>query len=420
MKFKQGWTFFLALRYIFSPSGRKNSPGTKLSILGIATGTAALITVISVINGFQMGFIDDILNIGSYHIQVESPDESWLDSLKSGDKARIKSAVPYAESEVLCSGVFAENLAVQIRGIPADMEQRDPEFRKQMDFFIGKMDFASPSEIVLGQILAMNLGVSLGDTISVFAFNSGCLSEAGQESLSYTVAGIFKSGFFDYDASLAFTNLDEMEKLSFKSVNVKWGVKLFDRFDAPYIRHSLQKANPQLRISTWEEVNSAFFGALAMEKNMMFFLLMLIYLVVALNISSSLQRRIWDRKEEITILTALGAGPSGMKSIFLVEGFMIGVAGSILGLIAGLGLCVNLDSIMDFISATASAAVSFVTRSPSGAPVPGFYFIDLPVRIVWQELVFIFCSGIFFALAAAWRAGHVLSQIKPLEVLRYE
>ena len=433
------WIWFVAARYIFRRRG--NSPSSVLAILGIATGVLALIVILAVMNGFQLSFIESILEISSYHVRVESfPEEQTQDALDAlSEIPETSAALPFKEFQSLVRGNRGGQQAVLIRGVPANAPALDPGMTARLNFESGSFDLADPQAVLLGSELARRLGVRLGDTIRLFSissiFSGGNDEEENAETQTFIVKGTFQTGFYEYDSGWGFINIDSAA--AFSGTGIILGVKLKNRFYDRYALEQIRSGVGDLpgfenaRFSSWRDYNRSFFGALRTEKLFMFILVGLIFIVVGLNIFQAQRRAVLERREEIGLLRAVGGGRRAVRFVFVCDGALIGLSGASAGLAAGLLIASNIpfffaviEEIVNFFIRIANLFAGFLGMGETGdfsvfSPAV-FYIKEIPSRIIPHEVALIFMFGFFSALFAAWFASGKVTRIQPAEVLRYE
>ena len=427
----------MAARYI--SRGRKNSPSPVLSILGIATGVLALIVIISVMNGFQLGFIESILEISSGHLRLErlSPESEMDLTNKIGELPGVLSVLPFRELHVLIRGRFPNPRGALIRGVPADALERDPGLAERLVMEDGSFDLSRPEYIVLGAELARHLAVRAGGEVSLLSITSA-LGEADESVRFLTVSGIFRSGFFEYDLGWGFINIQTAAEMSPETLSPVLGIKLHNRWHDQRVMGEIDRAlgaaglGEGLSILSWREYNRAFFGALRTEKLMMFILLGLIFIVVGLNIFQAQRRTVLERREEIGLLRALGASDTEVRLVFVWDGFIIGLVGGGIGLGLGLLIAFNIQPVFTaletgvnffiFLINDISAFLGFYLGAGEFAVFSPqiFYIAEIPSRVIPYEVALIFLFGFLSALLAAWFASGKVSNTRPAEVLRYE
>jgi len=442
------WIWFVAARYLFRK--RKRSPAPVLSILEIAVGVFALIVILSVMNGFQLGFIESILEVSSYHLRAGPIADGDVDGARKAVLAvpEIKAAVPFREFHCLVQGRRGGQVAAVVRGLPPDAMKMDSSLADRVSFekdsfgFENENFIENKTDALLGTVLARRMGLGIGDEITLFSIPSILNADAGDSGLrTFTVTGIFKTGFLEYDTSWIFIDIDSAADYS--EAGIVLGIKLKNRFhDRQALEHIRRNTdgNPVftgVSFSSWRDYNRSFFGALRTEKLFMFILVGLIFIVVALNIYQAQRRSVLEHREDIGLLRAIGGGEHAVQFVFVMDGAIIGFFGASTGLILGLlvasniprffsaietavNFCINIINIIaGFISgggfAGGHAVGDFFFFSPAV-----FYIKEIPSRIIPGEIVLIYLFGFLSALLAAWFASLKVIRIRPAEVLRYE
>ena len=428
------WIGFVAARFV--SRNRRNSPTVVFSVLGIATGVLALTVIIAVMNGFQLGFIENILEISSGHLRIENfppgPEGRELENRIRGLPG-IVSAVPFRETSILIRGRGSNPRGAFLRGLPADVLEQDRGLAEKLEIESGFFDLGPEDSIVLGAELARHLSVRVGDSISVFALAGGMTDEE-DDSFNYTVRGIFRCGFYEYDLGWAFINIDRASRLAGDEEKPVLGIKLANRWQDQRSVDAIERLlnnipeNEGLSIISWRDYNRSFFSALRTEKLMMFFLVGLIFIVVGLNIFQSQRRTVLERREEIGMLRALGASDTAVRLVFVWDGFIIGLSGAGLGLFLGLSIAFNISAFFAFLEDVVNFFISLANTISDGFATGYFaifsptifYIKEIPSRVILHEVILIFLFGFLSSLIAAWFASGKLSGIRPAEVLRYE
>ena len=449
------WIWYVAARYIFK--GRGNSPSPVLAILGIATGVLVLIVILAVMNGFQLSFIESILEISSYHLRLESfPAEKTKETRNIlATLPGINAVLPFREFQGIVRGSRSGQQAAAIRGLPADALELDPALGARLEFEAGSFDIKDRRSALLGAELAGRLGVGIGDEITLFSI-AGILSggggaigavgtdgaesktdgtDEGAGAQTFTVAGIFRTGFYEYDTSWGFINIESAE--AFSESGVILGTKLKNRFQDRQVLETARQAFSgragfeEIKFSSWRDYNRSFFGALRTEKLFMFFLGGLIFIVLGLNIFETQRRSVLEHREEIGLLRAIGGREQAVRFVFVCDGAIIGFSGAASGLVLGLLIASNislffsiLEGIANFFINIVNVLMSFLGAGEMGnfaifSPAV-FYIKETPSRIIPHEVALIFMFGFLSALLAAWFASGRVSRIRPAEVLRYE
>jgi len=387
-----------------------------ISMLGVALGVAALIVVLSVMNGFQKELRGRILSVVS-HVQILGANGDLAGWPRVAEQAAKHPAVTAAAPFVQAQGMLSFNQNVRgalVRGVLPDLEDKVADFRPHMKS--GSFDALVPDGfgIVLGSELARALGVFMGDKVTLIA-PQGVVTPAGvvPRLKTFTVVGIFEVGMFEYDNGLALVAMADAQKLYRMEENVS-GVrlKLGDLFDAPRVGHELARTlDVDAFISDWTRSHANFFRAVQIEKNMMFIILSLIVAVAAFNIVSTLVMAVTDKQSDIAILRTLGASPGSIMVVFIVQGALIGFIGLALGVAGGVALALNIDVVVPAIERL--FGVQFLSKEI-------YYINQLPSDLQWRDVSGVTAISFVLALVAtlypSWRA----SRVNPAEALRYE
>ncbi len=428
------WIFFISVRYLTGSNRKKSFGPSFLAVAGISIGVMALISVLGVMNGFQLGFIEDIININSFHIRVYSntvePEDNILTVLRSIDE--IETVLPFMDIQTLIKGEFTDYEAVNIRAVPGNIREYDPSMADQLQIIAGSEDLDSSNSIILGNQLAQRLGVGIGASVSLVSMEGSNFRNLIPSEEKYHVSGIFQSGYYSFDRTMGFTLVSGSKILVSGKEKVIYGIKLKDKYrDREVLRAIEVNLDSTYSVVSWRDFNSSFFGALKTEKTAMLLVIGLIFIVVGVNIKHSLERSVVERKEEIGIMISLGASPGTVKTIFVIEGFLIGLTGSVTGLLSGLFITGNINFIFSVIDTTVKWLISIIEIiiSPfsGGKIIPvsmfsssNFYISEVPVRIIYSELLFIFLFAVLSSTWAAYSASKMVSIYKPSEVLRFE
>lgn len=424
-KLTSRWIWFISYRYLFTKRKEKGHVAAVLSILGISLGVATLVIVLSVMNGFQHNFIDNINEVISYHLRVDQGGEElspeMIEELKS--LKGINAMVPFIDFQTTIKGEHGEPGISLIRGLPPQALEEDEALAMHLSIESGSFDLTSPRTIVLGAELALNQGVFPGDKVTLASLVGDKLSNLALLEQEFEVTGTVRSGYLEYDSSLGFISLESAREIMDESYIV-YGIKTNNVNRDSFYKDLLAK-NLSLRegtkISTWKEYNRAFFDALRLEKIMMFLVVSLVFLVVAVNIYHSLKRSVSERMEEIALLKSIGASPNEIKMIFLQEGLLLGVVGVVAGMIPGVFLSVNINHVFSFVERVSSLVMGLF--SSSGISIYSsrtFYLENVPVLIMPKDLIYIGLIAIFLSLLGAWMATAPVAEIKPAEVLNIE
>ena len=411
------YELFIGLRY--TRAKRRNhfiSFISLISMCGIALGVAALIVVLSVMNGFQKELRTRILGVAS-HVQVSGRGgelEAWQQVAEQAGKHRqVLAAAPYVAAQGMLS--FDQTVrGALVRGVLPDAEEQVADFNRHMRG--GSMQLLKPGEfgIILGAELARTLQVFTGDKVTLIA-PQGLVTPAAilPRLKQFRVVGMFEAGMYEYDSGLALIHLADAQALYRMEDRVS-GVrlKLDDLFAAPRVaRELLSLVEADVFIADWTRSHANFFRAVQIEKNVMFIILLLIVAVAAFNIVSTLVMAVTDKESDIAILRTLGASPASIMQVFIVQGALIGVIGLALGLAGGIALALNIDVVVPAIERLFNT--QFLAKEV-------YYISELPSDLQWRDVGVIaavsFALTLLATLYPSWRA----SRVNPAEALRYE
>ncbi len=408
---------FIGLRY--TRAKRRNhfiSFISMISMMGIALGVTALITVLSVMNGFETELRSRILGMASHATiyGLGSQMSDWNQAQARADKhPEVLGTAPFIQREGMTTRGKAVSGTV-LRGILPEQESRVSDVGEHM--LIGSLDTLESGawNIVLGTELATYLDARVGDKVTVvtpqaMATPAGILPRLKR----FTVSGIYEIGMYEFDRSMALIHMGDAAKL-FRLGDDVSGVRLTldDVYRARTVAREIARELPGFyRVRDWTREHSNFFKALATEKTVMFIILLLIVAVAAFNIVSTLVMMVTDKQSDIAILRTLGATPASIMGVFMVQGVIIGVVGTVLGVAGGLALASNVESIVPALETM--FGVQFL-------PADIYYISDLPSEIHQRDVTTIallsFASSFLATIYPAWRA----SRTQPVEALRYE
>ena len=410
------YELFVGLRY--TGARRSNhfiSFISLISMLGIALGVAALIVVLSVMNGFETELRARILGVVS-HLQITGPGGQLADWPAIAEQAsrnpEVVAAAPFVDAQAMIS-TGAEAKGALVRGIEPGLEAKVADIGAHMT--AGSLDELAPGSlrIVLGAELARALGAKRGDKVMLMmprgeSLQSGLLPALRQ----LTVSGIFDLGMYEYDSTLALVNLRDAQALYGLGDRVS-GVRLelADLLRSREVAEDLaRRIDRPLYIYDWSRSHANFFRAIQSQKSMMFLILLLIVAVAAFNIVATLVMIVTDKQPDIAVLRTLGASPLGIMKVFIVQGTLIGVIGTLIGVAAGIVLALNVGAITPVIE-----RLLHVRLDPSI-----YYISELPSDLRHRDVAAVALVSLALSLLAtlypSWRA----SKLNPADALRYE
>lgn len=386
------------------------------SMIGIALGVMALIVVLSVMNGFQKDIRARILGVAS-HIQISGANErlaNWQDVAAQAMKfPDVRASAPFVNGQGLLTFDSAVK-GVLIRGIDPQQEQNVADIHKHM--MGGRLSELRAGEfgIVLGAVLARELGVGLGDKVTLIT-PQGQVTPAGMmpRLKQFRVVGVFRIDMHEYDSGLALIQVNDAQRLFRLGDDVSGlRLRLSDVMLAPKVKHDLiYGLRADAFVSDWTQQHANYFRAVQIEKRMMFIILTLIIAVAAFNLVSTLVMTVTDKTADIAILRTLGASPGSILKIFVVQGALIGFIGTALGVVSGVVVALNIDVIVPAIERVIG------TQILSGEV---YMLTELPSDLQWADVSSIGLVSLVLSLLAtlypSWRAA----KVNPAEALRYE
>ena len=416
-----------------------------LAVAGSALGTATLLVVLAVMNGFQLNFIEAILEVGSYHLRVTGaaaadPDLPQVLAAAGG----VTAVVPFTEFPALIrtagrataqsatarSGPARAPRGLLVRVLPPQVVDLDPGFARHTPVVAGRFELGAPGAIVIGAELAAHLGVLPGDRVTLVTFGDDALQLASGAAIrprqvELAVGGIFRSGHYDYDLGRAFIG-PATARAFFGGGPTVLGIKLANRFRdraaVTTLRGALAAraagagaaaaAGAGAEVESWRQFNRALFAALRVEKLLLSTILGLVFVVVAYNVLQGLRRRVVECGPEMGLLRALGAPPWVVRGVFLWEGVLLGLGGAAAGTGLGLLLAHNIGGLFSLLETVANAALAVAAAlrgAGGGAPPPAvaifspltFYITEVPSRLIFSEVLLVAA----FAVAAPALSG---------------
>ena len=405
---KLPFEWLVGLRYTRGgKGGDSNSSGgfisfiSLISVAGIALGVAALIIVLSV-----------LAHIEVFDARGDMPQ--WREASKEALRnPAVLGAAPFVQSDALLQQVDGAMRPAVIRGILPEAERNVSEIANTMRE--GRLESLTPGSfnIVLGYALAGALNLHVGDKVTMLLAQAQA-TPAGllPRMRNFTVSGIFEAGHSEFDAGMAFISLGDAEKMERLGAPAGLRLKVADMHQAPQIAQQLkQSMSGDLVMRDWSQLNAVWFGAVQTEKKMMFIILTLIVTVAAFNLVSTLVMTVKDKQADIAILRTLGASPRSIMKIFVVQGTLVGVLGTVLGVGFGVVVALNVDVIVPFIERL--FGLHFLSKD--------IYFIsEIPSQLRWADVAWSGGVSVLLAFVATLYPSWSASRLHPADALRYE
>jgi lipoprotein-releasing system permease protein len=386
-----------------------------ISVSGIALGVAALIVVLSVMNGFQKEVTDRMLSVLA-HIEVfdaRGGMPNWRQAEQEAFRnPAVRGAAPFVETQgmLLRDDVMRPSV---IRGVLPAEEVKVSDISKQIKQ--GRFDALTPGSfnIVLGTALARSLNVTVGDKVTMLLAQAQT-TPAGMlpRTRSFNVVGIFEAGHYEFDSALSFISLQDAEKMERLDAPSGLRLRIADMHKAPLVAQELQRSmSGDLIMRDWSKLNANWFAAVQTEKKMMFIILTLIIAVAAFNLVSTLVMTVTDKQADIAILRTLGSSPRSIMKIFMVQGALVGIMGTLMGVFFGVLVALNIDVIVPAIEHL--LGVQFLSKDV-------YLISEMPSDLRWPDVFKIGGVSVLLAFVATIYPSYSASRVKPAEALRYE
>lgn len=395
---------------------------------GLAAGVTTLIVVLAVMGGLQKGYIDAILEISSFHARAEVPLAAAGDAAKAiRSLPEVSSVLVFSETTAVAMNPAGALSTVTLRAVDPGAAGEDPSLVRALS---PSGAFPAPGGVVLGKEVAATLGLNQGDRVELFGVTQSQGEGLVPVSVVLPLGGTFTSGYYEIDASGAYVCSGLSVAGLFSGGSAILGVKFRDRWDDYRAKLAIEKLLPpgSSRVLTWREYNRSFFGALRTEKTLMLILVSLVFLVVGINVFHAMRRVIVSKTQDIAAMKAFGVSERSIRSLFVLEGLAVGIAGAGLGTILGLAIAGNIDAVAGALATLLKLFSDLAASLGLGRRggdyrlfSPAYYYLrSVPSSIGATEVCIVaFLAAASTTLSAA-AASKRVSQARPSEVLRNE
>jgi lipoprotein-releasing system permease protein len=411
-------SLFVGLRYVRARSHKFFvSFITWTALLGVCIGVAALIVILSVMNGLEDELRDRLLSLSAHARVVAAPDAmptepQWSEALRTIQAVpEVRGVAPYAEIQVLAVR-GSEMLPVTIRGIDPQLEGNVTDVVRSIE--AGSLASLLPGSdrIIVGEIVARNLLAGVGDTVTLLVPGVAANGTPVPRLRELTIGGVFRVGLEEHDGTLLFAHVEDVRALAGEASASGLRIRFDDVLDAPVLAQQIRTALPSaFEVFDWTQDHANYFRAIRIEKTMMSIILLLIVAVAGFNIVAMLVMVVTDKRTDIAILRTFGASPRRVMGVFLTQGLVIGWFGVSLGILLGVTLALNVDTVVPFLE----RVFRFHIFDPDV-----YYFSETPSDLQWPNVIAIAIAAFLLTGLAtiypAWRA----SRVAPAEALRYE
>jgi lipoprotein-releasing system permease protein len=412
---KSGWAelLIIAWRYFMPPSGSGRRAGVRLAVVGVSMGVLAMVAVMAVMNGLQQGYIRTILEVESGHLQLYSQGRlspaAYEQVVSSLQPYGLRSMQPRIKQTTMMRSDWGNYKAVQIIGMDDQVLQNDASFSAYLNKIEGS--FPKAGQLMLGSALANVHHAVVGSFVSILVLPDGSNEP---DELSLEVSGIFESGYYAFDSTLALINLEQMIDLLGSDRAVEYTIKFDNMQHARKAVQLLREAGYDA--NSWQDYNRAFFSALQLEKSLMMWMLQLIFIVTAINIYQGRRRMLLLKKLEISILRILGVSARRMHLVFVLQGTLIGLFGTMIGMVLGLLVAFNINTLvqsgtlmLNFILQIFNIQVSMLFDSSL------FYLQSIPVVLLPGDLLQVAIQALVITTLSGYIAGRQLLHQHPLD-----
>ncbi|NQT57980.1 MAG: ABC transporter permease [Bacteroidetes bacterium] len=405
------WILFTSLKYFTAVRNKKIRFAT-LPIIGITAGLVAVIIIIGIMNGLQQGYLKDLMEIDSYHARITIESGADVEKLHGllNDSGYVQISFEFLELEGIVRSSNGGSQPCLIKGLPPNIYTLDSGFSEELTTTTGNFIIDSNDKIVLSRNLAVNIGAGVNSVVELLVLGEGKTVNFVPIEKQMLVMSKVGTGYPEIDSMICFVNISLLRKMLPKTVP-QIGIKLHDSNQVNAFMKEAEKIDGITLIESWIDLNRSLYSALMLEKYSMFVILFLVFVVVSINIKSSLERLVFSHKKDIGLMTAVGATKKNLASVFILQGIYIALIGIVLGLIIGVFSAININQIFLFIGLVIKTFTGYSSR---------FFNYSFPVKIIPGELILVSSGILLLSFFASWLAVRKILKFEPVRILHDE
>ena len=405
------WILFTSFKYFTSGKNKKIRFAT-FPIIGIAAGFIAVIIIIGIMNGLQQGYLNDLIEIDSYHARITIEPDTDVGKLQEvlNNTQFVQNTFEFLELEGVLRSSNGGSQPCLIKGLPSNIYTIDSGFAQELTISSGNFFIDSIDEVVLGRNLAVNIGAGVNSIVELLVLGEGKTVNFVPIEKKMIVTSKVGTGYPEIDDMICFVNISLLKKMLPKTVP-QIGIKLYDSEKINDFVKEAVKIDGVKSVESWIDLNRSLYSALMLEKYSMFVILFLVFVVVAINIKSSLERVVFSHKKDIGLMTAVGATKKNLASVFILQGIYIAIIGIVLGLIIGILSAININQIFLLIGFLIKTLTGYSSR---------FFSYSFPVKIVPRELIIVSLGILCLSIFASWMAVRKILKFEPVRILHNE
>ncbi|MBL7007298.1 MAG: ABC transporter permease [Spirochaetia bacterium] len=407
------WILFTSFKY-FTAGRNKKIRFATLPIIGITAGFVAVIIIIGIMNGLQEGYLTDLIEINSYHARITLEPGTGTSAEKLikelNRSAYVHNSYEFLELEGVIRSANGNLQPCLIKGLPSNIYIMDSGFSHELTISSGSFSIDSNDEIALGRNLAFTIGAAVGSVVELLALGEGKTVNFVPIEKQMIVTSKIGTGYPEIDDIICFVNISLLRRILPKTIP-QIAVKLYDIDKINAFTKEAESIEGIKSVESWIDLNRSLYSALMLEKYSMFVILFLVFIVVSINIKSSLDRVVFSHKKDIGLMTAVGAAKKNLAIVFILQGIYIALIGIFLGLLIGILSALHINQIFLFIGSAIKTLTGY------NALLLNYSF---PVKIIPSELIIVSSGILFLSFFASWLAVRKILKFEPVRILHDE